>query len=242
MTSRALVSLQFDYHDNSYHDNLSTLLSLIEQSDENAIVVAPELCLTNFSFDKMQEAADFGQKALEQILPLSQNRIIAFSMTEKRNGNFYNTAKILHAGKVIHSQDKVHLFKLGEEHKHFQAGDAKKVQIVEVDGLKVAILICFEIRFITLWERLKGADIIMIPALWGKLRKSQFEAITKAMAIMQQAFVIAADSANDDMAASSAIISPFGETLRDDTKQFLCLKADLNEIQKMRRYMDIGLS
>jgi hypothetical protein len=59
---------------------------------------------------------------------------------------------------------------------------------------------------------------------------------------MQQAFVIAADSSNDDMAASSAIISPFGETLRDDTKQFLCLKAHLKEIQKMRRYMDIGLS
>ena len=242
MTSRELVSLQFDYHDNAYHDNLSTLLSLIEKSDENAIVVAPELCLTNFSFDHMQEAADFGKEALEKILPLSQNRIIAFSMSEKREEHFYNTAKILHGRKVIHSQDKVHLFKLGEEHRHFQAGEIEKVQIVEVDGLKVAVLICFEIRFITLWERLKGADIIMIPALWGKLRKSQFEAITKTMAIMQQAFVIAADSSQKDMAASSAIISPFGETLRDDKKQFLSLKADLKEIQKMRRYMDIGLS
>jgi len=242
MTSRQLVSLQFDYHDNTYHDNLSTLLSLIEKSDENAIVVAPELCLTNFSFEKMQEAADFGEESLEKILPLSQNRIIAFSMTEKREGHFYNTAKILYHQKVIHSQDKVQLFKLGEEHKHFNAGEVEKVKIVEIDGLKVAILICFEIRFITLWERLKGADVIMIPALWGKLRKSQFEAITKSMAIMQQAFLIAADSANDDMAASSAIISPFGDTLRDDAKQFLSLKANLKEIQKMRRYMDIGLS
>ena len=242
MTSRQLVSLQFDYHDDTYHDNLSTLLSLINHSQNNAIVVAPELCLTNFSYTNMDEAATFSQTALTQILPLSHDRIICFSMIEKRDGDFYNSAKILHKGKVTHTQDKVQLFKLGEEHKHFQVGDAEKIKIVEVDGLRLAILICFEIRFTSLWERVRGADVIMIPALWGSLRKEQFEAITKAMAILNQAFVIAADSANDDMAKGSSIITPFGEVLSDDMQTFIAKNADINEIQKMRRYMNIGLS
>jgi predicted amidohydrolase len=242
MTSRELVSLQFDYHDSRYHDNLTTLISLIKESDENAIVVAPELCLTNFSFDKMEEAAAFGEMALKEILPLSDKRVIAFSLTEKREGKFYNTSKILFDKKVVHSQDKVKLFKFGDEHDYFEAGSEEKVKIVEIDGLRFAILICFEIRFTQLWDLIKGADIIMIPALWGKLRKSQFEAITTAMAIMNQAFVIAADSSQEDMASSSGIITRFGEAVRDDTKEFLSLQADLKEIKKMRRYMDIGLS
>jgi predicted amidohydrolase len=242
MTSREFVALQFTYHDDTYHDNLQQLLKLIERSSDDAIVVAPELCLTNFSFDKMQEAALFGQEALEQILPLSKNRIISFSMTEERAGKFYNSAKILYDEKIIHTQDKVHLFKFGQEHDYFEAGDAKKVKIVEVDGLRVGILICFEIRFTKLWDLIRGCDIIMIPALWGKLRKEQFEAITKAMAIINQAFVIAADSAQEDMAASSGIITPFGKEYRDDTKAFISLDANLKEIKKMRRYMDIGLS
>ncbi len=242
MTSRELISLQFSYHDNSYHDNLTHLLSLIQKSQEDAIIVAPELCLTNFSFTQMNRAADFGKQALQEILPLSQNRIIAFSMTEKRDGKFYNSAKILHNKRVIHTQDKVHLFRFGQEHDYFEAGNQENVKIITIGALRVAILICFEIRFAQLWERIKGADIIMIPALWGKLRKEQFEAITKAMAILNQAFVIASNSSQDDMAASSGIITPFGKTWRDDTKEIIRLNANLKEIKKMRRYMDIGLS
>lgn len=242
MTSRELVALQFDYHDDRYHDNLTHLISLIQKSSQDAIVVAPELCLTNFSFDRMEEAATFSTEALATLLPLSKHRIIALTMIEKREGKFYNSAKILHNTQVIHSQDKVQLFKFGGEHDYFEAGDRKKVQIVEVEGLRVAILICFEIRFTTLWELIKGADIIMIPALWGKLRKKQLEAITTAMAILNQAFVIVADASPEDMAASSGIITPFGEALRDDTKEFISLQSDLKEIKKMRRYMDIGLS
>lgn len=242
MTSKQLVALQFEYHDNAYHDNLSKLITLIKQSDENAIVLAPELCLTNFSFEQMDEAATFGEEALKEILPLSKTRVIAFSLTEKRDGKFYNTSKILFGEKIVHSQDKVNLFKFGQEHDFFESGSEEKVKIVEIDGLRFAILICFEIRFTALWDLIRGADVIMIPALWGKLRKSQFETITTSMAIINQAFVIAADSSQDDMASSSGIITPFGEALRDDTKEFLSFDADLKEIKKMRRYMDIGLS
>jgi len=81
----------------------------------------------------------------------------------------------------------------------------------------------------------------MIPALWGKLRKMQLEKITASMAIINQAFVILSNSTQEDMAGSSGIITPFGLEYRDDSKEFISLDADLNEIKKMRRYMDIGL-
>ena len=236
-----LYAIQFAYESGNYEKNLSLLKELLQKTKEGSFIVAPELCLTHFSFDKMQKAADFGKKALPEIIKLSKNRLISFTLTEEKNGYFYNSAKIIHNQKIIHSQTKHKLFKFGFEDKYFKEGDKEDIKIIEIEGLKIALLICFEIRFIDLWKKIQGADIILIPALWGKLRKEQFESITKALAIINQAFVIAANSANPDMAKSSGIITPFGKEYRDDSALLISHNADLNEIKKMRRYMDIGL-
>ncbi len=241
MISKELVSLGFSFNDSDYEGNLDKLLSLIDRTRNDCVVVAPELCLTNFSFDKLDKADEFSKKALDQICKTSLDRTICFSVIEKRNDNFYNTAKIVSGGKVIHSQDKVELFRFGDEHRYYTSGNEEKIKIVKINGLRFAILICFEIRFTKFWQKIAGADIIMIPALWGILRKEQLEAITKALAIINQAFVIVANSSQNDMAKSSGIITPFGKERRDDKSEFINLKADLNEIKKMRRYMDIGL-
>jgi len=241
MTSKELVTLQLTYDENDYEGNLEKLISLIKLTSDDSVVVAPELCLTNFSFDKLNRADEFSKEALKQIKELSKNRVISLSVIEKRDDKFYNTAKIIADKKIIHSQDKVKLFRFGDEHKYYTAGSREKVKIIEINGLRFAILICFEIRFIELWKLIQGADIIMIPALWGKLRKAQLEAITRSMAIINQAFVIVSNSSQEDMASSSAIISPFGEVVMDDEKEIIKLDADLGELKKMRRYMDIGL-
>ena len=244
MTSEAkeLIALGFPSFEDNYEKNLNTFTNFIKQSSKNSIIVAPELCLSNFSFSKLQEAHEFSQEALKEILKLSRDKTIAFSMVEKRDDKYYNCAKILHDNKTIHSQDKVELFKLGDEHHYFQAGEKEKIKIVQIDGLKVAILICFEIRFIEFWQMIKGADIILVPALWGKPRKEHLIAITKALAIINQAFVIVANSSNENMAASSGIITPFGKEIRDDNLEYISIKADLKEIKKMRKYINIGLT
>ena len=96
--------------------------------------------------------------------------------------------------------------------------------------------------FIDFWKKIQGADLILIPSMWGILRKQNFETLSKALAVMNQCFVIATNSANDDMAKSSAIISPFGDEYRDDSKEVLIKELDLNEIKKMRRYMKVGIN
>jgi predicted amidohydrolase len=240
-SSKELIALQFPFFEDRYEENLEKLTTLIKQAPDDSVVVAPELCLTNFSFDKLDQAAAFGTASLPHLLALSEKKIIAFTMTEKIDGKFYNSAKVLHRGKVIHSQPKVKLFTFGNEDKFFSPGSPEKVKIVEIGNIRYCILICFEIRFIKLWLQIQGADIILIPALWGKLRKEQLEAISQSMAILNEAFVVLANSANDDMAKSSGIITPFGIEFRDDRSQYLSHTADLKEIQKMRRYMDIGI-
>ncbi len=222
-----------------FDQNLKNLKKLIQKSGD--IVVASEVVLTGFAYDRFDEAAAFGQKALEELLPLSQNRIICYTQIEKRENRYYNIAKVLYKEKVIYEQPKVKLFKFGGETDYFTAGSMDDIELFEIEGLRFGLLICFELRFIEIWQRLKGADIILVPAMWGKLRKRHFEQFTETLALMHQCFVIASDSANEDMAKSSAIISPFGIPYRDDRKRLLLQKVDLSEIKKMRRYMDIGL-
>ena len=55
----------------------------------------------------------------------------------------------------------------------------KIVKIIDIDGLKIGFVICFELRFIKYWEKLQGCDIIFIPAMWGIKRKDSFILWTK---------------------------------------------------------------
>ena len=219
--------------------NLAHLKKLIAKSGD--IVVAPEVVLTGFAYERFDEATAFSARALEELLPLSKNRIICYTQIEKRDGKFYNYAKVLYKEELIYEQPKVKLFKFGGETDYFTAGRMEDIKLFEIEGLRFGLLICFELRFIEIWQRLKGADVILVPAMWGKLRKRHFEQLTEALALMHQCFLIASDSANDDMAKSSAVIDPFGVPYRDDRKNLLTKNVDLSAIKKMRRYMDIGL-
>jgi len=222
-----------------FNQNLQHLKKLLAKSGD--IAVAPEVCLTGFSYERFEEAAAFSKQALEELLPLSKNHLICYTQIEKRDNRFFNIAKVLYKEKLIYEQPKVKLFKFGGETNYFSAGKMEDIKLFEVDGMKFGLLICFELRFIEIWQRLKGADIILVPAMWGRLRKKHFEQLTEALALMHQCFLIAANSANSDMAKSSAIISPFGVAYKDDRRALLTKEVNLDEIKKMRRYMDIGL-
>ncbi len=74
--------------------------------------------------------------------------------------------------------------------------------------------------------------IILNPAMWGLKRKDHYETISKSLALVNQCFVIATNSADDNMAKGSGIISPFGNVTRDDNKEIVVEKIDLEEIKK----------
>ena len=148
---------------------------------------------------------------------------------------------IFHNLQIIHTQSKVKLFPLGNELEYFSEGNEEDIKIIEVNGIKIAILICFELRFPQLWEKVKGADIILNPAMWGLKRKDHYESISKALALVNQCFVIACNSADENMGKGSAIINPFGIVKKDDSKEIIEDIFDKNEIKKVRAYINIGL-
>ena len=222
----------------TYRENLDHLISYIKNSNAK-LIVAPELCLTNFDYEHFEEVAKFYSSALERLLEVVDEQIVVLTMTKKSDNNFFNQAVVIHNHKVVHTQEKYKLFKLGNEEKYFKAGKKESIIPFEIEGVKYAILICFELRFKELWRQIEGADVVLIPARWGLSRKEHLETLSSALAIMNQAFVVVSNSADEDMASSSAIISPWGELFSDDKLEAIELKIEIKDVKRVRRLIQM---
>ena len=241
MKNYKLCSLLFKTRPD-YNANLQTLLTLINQTEINSIVVAPEVCLTAYDYENFDEVLEFASIAIESIKKASQNKIIILTIIEKRDGKIFNFAKVFHNGKVVYERAKARLFRFGDEHKYMSEGSDEAIKIIEVDGIKIAIFICFELCFKELWQKSEGADVIAVPSYWGVLRTEHFKSLTQALAIMNQCYVVASDSEDEECTKMSGIITPQGEVQRNGNKPCLEVLYSQKEITLMRRYMDIGIN
>jgi len=230
------VALQLPNHPR-YQKNLDKLLAYIEQCRDHQLIVAPEVCLTDYDYAHIDEAVAFSEQALEQLKGVVNEQIVVLTLLCKRDGVYHNDAVVIHRHRVVHRQSKHKLFLLGEEDKYLQAGKAEDIQLFEIEGVKYGLLICFEVRFKELWKQLEGADVILLPSQWGLPRKRHLEILPQALAIMNQCYVIVANSAKETMASSSAIYSPNGGVVMDDMQEVIRGEIDFFLIKKMRRYL-----
>lgn len=239
--SRSVVSLCFAT-DFSFEINLERLCSLVKESPDDAIIVAPEVCLSGFAYKRFDEAAEFTPRAIQRLLQIVADRLLIFTAIAKTSEGIYNIAYALHNGSILHTQPKAKLFPLGGETEHFCAGETDTIAPFTFEGITIGILICFELRFKTLWQALEGCDIIAVPAQWGKIRAEHFETLTNALAIMNQCYVIASDADNEDTTALSGIITPFGTELRNQGNPILISQYEARTVSSMRRYLAVGIA
>ena len=244
MTSKnsehTLCSLLFKTTSN-YDDNLKHLLELVDATKSNSIIVAPEVCLTGFDYDNFDKVLEFAKIANKKLKKASHEKIIILTIIEEVDGNVFNFAKIFYKGEIVYQRAKAKLFRFGGEHQYFTEGSEEDIKIVDVDGVKIAILICFELRFNKLWQKIEGADVIAIPSWWGVLRTKHFKAFTQTLAIINQCYVVASDSLNAECTKMSGIITPQGEVTRNGSKHSLEIEYLKKNIILMRRYMDVGI-
>ena len=231
-----VVSLQLPTH-MRYHENLDTLLHYLKTYQDKHIVIAPEVFLTGLDYAHMTTAAKFSANALKTLKKEIDEQVVVLTLILEDGEDFVNQAVVIHKHKIIHKQEKIKLFKLGDEDLYFKAGKKKKIKPFVLDGVAYALLICFELRFKELWKQIEGADVVLIPARWGKPRKKHLEVLSEALAVMNQCYVVLSNASDIDMASSSAIISPTGEAIRNDKQEAIEGTIDFREIKKMRRYI-----
>jgi len=217
-----------------FEKNLKKIKSNLEKTPKDTFTLFPEVCLSGFCYDRMDEAGEFFSASIDELQELSNKNPFALTAIVKENGIFFNRLFFFAEGKIVHTQDKHKLFKLGEEHRHFGLGKEESIKIIEYKGINIAFLICFELRFIKFWEKLRGADLICIPAMWGKDRVWQFKNLLQALALTNQCFVLSSNSINKEFGRASHLFTPWGE--EDFSRN---CPIDKKKLQIHRKYINL---
>ncbi|NPA54753.1 MAG: carbon-nitrogen hydrolase family protein [Epsilonproteobacteria bacterium] len=201
----------------SYEQNLDKFVDFIINSQD--IIIAPEVFATGFDYQNWQKANAFSEVILNRLLSVSKDKLIIWSMIQDNQ----NIAYAIKNHQIIHKRAKYNLF--GYEKKYFHQGT--KPHIFYIDGLKCAILICFEIRFIKYWLELQGVDIVFVPAQWGQPRKHHLVTLSNALSLSLQSYVVVADGVNH---VGGVIF--WDEEIRSDVVR---TQIDLQRISKIRK-------
>jgi predicted amidohydrolase len=219
-------------------DNLAIAGRLIEDAvGQGAQLVAlPEYfpIIGATDTDRVRAREDFGQGPIQDWLAATARRhgvwifagslpLTADAPDKMRNASLaYNPA-----GECVARYDKVHLFgfKKGDEAYDEAAFIEPGNQLVSVDTPfgKVALSICYDLRFPELYRALAPVDLILVPAAFTETTgRAHWEILLRARAIENQCYLLAVGQGgrheNGRLThGNSMIVDPWGEIL--DRKQ-----------------------
>lgn len=165
---------------------LDQFCEFINLSPKGALVLAPELFLAGY------EPRYLSQDDIAKIKSACKgDKLAGFTCFSHASPKPFNKFMLFNSSGLVYERAKAKLFLPNDEDKIFTQASDESVGVFEYGGLKIGVLICFELRFIQLWQRLKGADIILVPALWGQGRQSHFKALCAGLAVASGAYVLA---------------------------------------------------
>lgn len=119
-------------------------------------------------------------------------------------------------GTVAARYRKLHLYDaFGQrESDWIVPGAVEEPQTFEVEGLRVGLQTCYDIRFPEVTRRLvdAGADLVLVPAEWvrGPLKEQHWRTLVTARALENTIYVAAADHAPPVGAGNSMVVDPMG--------------------------------
>ena len=142
----------------------------------------------------------------------------------------YNTLVLAGPDGTAHRYRKIHRFGYGGEDDRFSAGSERVT--VEVDGLRVTLFVCYDLRFADEWWAVAAdTDVYVCVANWPEARRHHWQALLRARAIENQAYVVAGNRVGRggdlDYAGDSAIVDPMGEVLATGSRTEALLVADV---------------
>jgi predicted amidohydrolase len=176
--------------------NLLRLTWHIQHTQEQSLIVLPEMFATGFTMNPQVNAQTMDGLAVKWMKEMSVNRCICGSLSIEEKGHYFNRFLAVSNGEIIAQYDKKHLFSYGNENEHYQAGN-RTVQF-EYQGFKIAPYVCYDLRFPE-WIRLNaGVDLIVFVANWPKARMDAWNALLKARAIENQCYVVGVNRIGDD--------------------------------------------
>ena len=166
------------------------------------------------------------------------NAAVCGSLPISENGYTYNRLCFVKPDGSVKYYDKHHLFTYSGEAEHYTPGRDRV--IIEFRGLRILLLICYDLRFPIFSRNRDDYDAVIYPANWPEKRIFAWDTLLRARAIENQCFTIGVNrSGSDDFGfypGHSAIISPYGETLvqTNEAPQMVSAALDMDQLARFR--------
>lgn len=205
------------------------------QPEPGSLIVLEEMFATGFSMDlsvtcemETQETMAF----LRDLAAAFECCVIGGVVTAGAGGRGRNEAVVIGPdGDELMRYAKMKPFTFGGEDKSHEPGDA--VAVFEFGGLKIAPLICYDLRFPELAREavLEGAEVLIYIASWPIKRVQHWVTLLQARAIENLAWVVGVNRCGTDpeftYPGRSLVVDPHGVIIADAADREGVLMAEL---------------
>ncbi len=244
MQPLTITLIQTDLHWENKAANLLMLEKKIKSIDtKTELVILPEMFSTGFSMKPELLAETMEDETVNWMKRMAAEMkiVLTGSIIIKEEENYYNRLVWVLPNGQIGYYDKRHLFGFANEHEHYQAGNKRFV--AQVNGWKINLQICYDLRF-PVWARQAKADeydVIIYIANWPERRSHAWKTLLCARAIENQSYVVGVNRVGNDgndiyHSGNSMVLDPMGQVLyhksdEEDVYTFSLEKSILHDIR-----------
>jgi predicted amidohydrolase len=207
------------------------------------LVVLSEMYSTGFSMHTERTAEPTGGRSTTFLVDQARGHgvWVCGSITERPGGQDLPFNRLILAGPdgSVTRYAKIHPFSFAREHERFAAGHEHVV--ADVEGLRVALFVCYDLRFADeFWALAPAVDCYVVVANWPAARRDHWRTLVRARAIENQAYVVGVNRVGRggslEYAGDSCVIGPFGEVLAEasGSEAVLVSEVDPAEVARVR--------
>lgn len=241
--------VQFDICWKEPAKNRSRLDHLVEPlKGHTDLILLPEMFTTGFSMEVPALAETMDGETLSWMKHQAQGTgaAIAGSLIIEDRGHFFNRFLFVTPDNKVHYYDKRHLFSMGDENLFFNKGE--KRAIVTYKGWRIALYVCYDLRFPVWCRCIKDADLMLFTANWPESRSLVWQTLTQARAIENQLYVAGVNRTGTDGAGirysgESRVVDPrgtLGLDLKDISERVETTAISLTDLNRFREKFPVG--
>jgi omega-amidase len=182
------------------------------------LIVLPEMFTTGFSMRSMELAETMDGATVQWMRDQGKSIGAALygSVIMKEADKYFNRGLFVTPSGQVTTYDKRHLFGMAEEGDHYTSG-TKRV-IVEYEGWRILLQVCYDLRFPVFARNRGDYDAIVYSANWPEARRFPWSQLLIARAIENQAYVLGVNRVGMDgkghhYAGDSVVLDPRGQTI-----------------------------
>ena len=207
------------------------------------VAVLPEMFATGFCTDHPELAEPMDGDIIRRLQAAADQSGVAivssFICVPATGQRLVNRGFMIKPNAPIEIQDKRHLYAHGGEDLFFQP--AQHRHIFEYKGVKILLLVCYDLRFPAFLYNRAQYDVLLISANFPDSRLLAWDTLVRARAIENICYVAASNRVGADEYGTykghSVILSPYGQTLaacNDNEQGSATVELDDEMLQKIR--------